>query len=353
MTQQKTPRERGLRMPAEWEPQEAVWLAWSDLPELWPGNFEGVERSYAELVALLSRTERVRLLVRSDDVRQRVLELVRQRDGRPENVETAMIPYDDCWMRDNGPIFLVDPSGRKSIVDWGFNGWGDKFGPYDQDDLVPRRIAEARGLEWFDPGMVLEGGSIENNGQGLLLTSEECLLNPNRNGSLSRTAIEEKVLAYFAAERMIWLKRGLIHDHTDGHIDNLARFVDVDHVVAVAADDPDHPDYESTRENLAILRAGRTIAGAPLRVTTLPLPPPILMEEESMSPSHANFILANRVVIVPTYGLGTDEQAIEILREVFPDRSVVGLASNDILRGGGSLHCISQQEPPARTGRPD
>lgn len=345
MTSKPTPRERGFRMPAEWEPQRAVWLAWSDIPELWPGNFPGVEQTYARLLAELTQSETVRLLVRSEETRRRASDLVASLGGKIDRLEFFDIPYDDCWMRDNGPIFLTHPTGEKIIVDWGFNGWGGKYGPCDQDDLVPRRVAAKLGLEWYEQKIILEGGSIETNGKGLLMTSKQCLLNPNRNGEQSCQDIEPTLLDYFGAEGVVWLNQGLCADHTDGHIDNIARFVAEDHVVAVAADQPDHPDHVSTQENLDILRSARTLDGLTLRVTTLPLPEPIEIDGEGMSPSHANFILGNGVVIMPTYDLGTDDEALAILRNVFPKHRVVGLPSIDILRGGGSLHCISQQEP--------
>lgn len=340
-----SPKERGFRMPAEWEPQEAVWLAWSDIAELWPGNFPGVEESYIRLVGSLSQSEVVRLLIRDDESRDRAVGLLSGRGARMENIQFFTLPYDDCWMRDNGPIFLTHPSGKKLIVDWGFNGWGDKFGPYDQDDVVPQHIAKHFGIECVEPGIILEGGSIENNGQGLLMTSEQCLLNPNRNGNKTRADLEPYLIDFFCGEKVIWLKDGLCNDHTDGHIDNLARFVAPDHIVTVLAEDKAHPDYASTHENLEILQSSRDVQGKPLRVTTIPLPPPIVDSGESMSPSHANFILANHLVIVPTYGFDTDEQSINILSKIFPDRRVIGQPSLDILLGGGSFHCISQQEP--------
>ncbi|MBY0585763.1 agmatine deiminase family protein [bacterium] len=345
MTARKKPIERGFRMPAEWEPQAAVWLAWSDLPELWPGNFAGVEETYARLLAELTATENVRLLVRGPLVEKRAADLVRQHGGNPSRIEFFDIPYDDCWMRDNGPIFLTNNAGERIIIDWGFNGWGGKYGPCDQDDLVPRRVADKLGLEWYEPKIILEGGSIETNGQGLLMTSAQCLLHPNRNGTQSRSDIEPTLRDYFGAQQVIWLNQGLCADHTDGHIDNIARFVAVDHVVAVLADDIHHPDHESTHENLEILKSARTTSGQPIRVTTIPLPKPIEIDGEGMSPSHANFILGNGVVIMPTYDLGTDDESLAILTKIFPDRRVIGLPSLEILRGGGSLHCISQQEP--------
>jgi agmatine deiminase len=336
-------------MPGEWEPQLAVWLAWSDLPELWPGNFDGVESTYAQLIAELTQTESVRLLIRGPKVEKRARMLINERGGDTSRIEFFDIPYDDCWMRDNGPIFLTNSlanaDGQKIIVDWGFNGWGGKYGPCDQDDLVPRRIAEQLSLECYLQPTILEGGSIESNGQGLLMTSQQCLLHPNRNGNQTRADIEPKLLDYFGASQVLWLNQGLSSDHTDGHIDNIARFIAPDHVVAVTAPDASHPDHASTQENLDILRSARTTQGQSLRVTTLPLPEPIEIDGEGMSPSHANFILANQVVIMPTYDLGTDDEALDILKSLFPSRRVIGLPSLDILRGGGSLHCISQQEP--------
>lgn len=333
-------------MPAEWEPQAGIWLAWSDEPDLWPGNFAEVEASYVDLITVLSRTERVRLLVRGEAHEAHVRSLLAAKDARLDHVECLAIPYDDCWMRDNGPIYLTDANGRKIIVDWGFNGWGDKFGPYDRDDVVPQKIAELQHLECLVPGWILEGGSIDNNGAGLLLTTEQCLLNPNRNGAKQREDLEPLLHGYFGARQVLWLRQGLCHDHTDGHIDNLTRFVATDHVVTVVGEDPGHPDRDVTEENLETLRSFRDPAGKPIQISTIPLPPPIEPAgEEAMSPSHANFILANKVVVVPTYGLGTDEKALATLTELFPGRRVVGLPSADILRGGGSFHCISQQEP--------
>ena len=332
-------------MPAEWEPQEAIWLAWSDLAELWPGNFSGVEDAYLRLVGTLSQSELVRLLVRDESVKLHARNLLAERGARSENIQYFVLPYDDCWMRDNGPIFLTHPSGKKIVIDWGFNGWGDKFGPYDKDDVVPQHIAKTLGLECFQPGIILEGGSIENNGQGLLMTSEQCLLHTNRNGAKTRADLEPYLFDYFGADKVIWLHQGLVNDHTDGHIDNLARFVASDHVVAVVAEDASHPDYDSTHENLGILRSSKDARGRSLRVTTIPLPPPLEVEGEAMSPSHANFILANHLIVMPTYGFETDGQALAILSKIFPDRRVVGQPSIDILRGGGSFHCISQQEP--------
>jgi agmatine deiminase len=333
-------------MPAEWERQSAVWLAWSDEAELWPGNIDGVERAYTELVKELAVTERVRLLVQDESRRYRVRATLSAADVKLTSVELFTIPYDDCWMRDNGPIFLTKDKDRL-IVDWGFNGWGDKFGPYDRDDEVPVHIARELGIECVQPGLILEGGSIETNGQGTLLTSEQCLLNPNRNGEQSREDIEPMLLDYFGARKVIWLNRGLIHDHTDGHIDNIARFVAADHVLLAMPDSSAHPDYDAMRENQAILRSSTTADGEPIRVTTIPLPLPTAVEEEWMSPSPANYILGNGVVVMPTYDLGTDERGLETLKTLFPYRRVVGLPALDILRGGGSFHCISQQEPAA------
>lgn len=340
-----TPRQLGFRMPAETHRQLAVWLAWPHVAEIWYGNHPQVLDCFTRLLCELSRSERVRLLVPNPDIRQDASNRLLDANAELANVEFHEIPTNDFWMRDNGPIFLIDGRGGKAVVDWGFNGWGGKFGPYDLDDVVPLRIAERYGLPCFEPGVILEGGSVEVDGEGTALTTEQCLLNPNRNGIRSKHDLEPLLCDYFGAAKVVWLGQGLSSDHTDGHIDNLARFVAPGHVVVVATQDPAHPDFEICRDNLAILRASRDAKGRPFRVTEIPLPFPTEIAGEQVSPSHANFILGNQVVVVPTYGLATDQPALDVLATVFPDRRVVGLDASDILSGGGSLHCITQQEP--------
>lgn len=340
-----TPRELGFRMPAEWRPQEAIWLAWPHDESLWYGNYEAVLACFANLVRELARSERVRLLVPDASVRDLAARRLADVDAHRTNIEWFEIPTNDFWMRDNGPIFLCDDAGQKAIVDWGFNGWGGKYGPCDLDDAVPVRIAEHFGLRCFQPDLILEGGSVDVDGEGTLLTTRQCLLNPNRNPSRGETEIEAYVRDYFGVERILWLDDGLCSDHTDGHIDNLARFVGPAHVAVVATEERSHPDYESTQRNLASLRTSRDALGRRLQLTLLPLPMPTTMVGEEVSPSYANFIIANRVVLVPTYGLETDSTALDIVSRLFPNRRIVGLPSRDILSGGGSLHCISQQQP--------
>lgn len=340
-----TPRELDFRMPAEWSPQQAIWLAWPHDESLWYGNYDSVLIGFANLVRELSRTERVRLLVPNESIRATAAQELTRASADPNNIEWFEIPTNDFWMRDNGPIFLCNGDGQKAIVDWGFNGWGGKYGPCDSDDAVPTRIAERFGLHCFLPNLILEGGSVDVDGEGTLLTTRQCLLNANRNPERTEDEIETLVRDYFGVDRVIWLDQGLASDHTDGHIDNLARFVGPARVAVVATEDRSHPDYESTRQNLDILRASRGADGRPLELTLLPLPAPTMIAGEEVSPSYANFIIANRVVLVPTYGLASDASALELLSQLFPTRRVIGLPSTDILSGGGSLHCISQQEP--------
>lgn len=343
----KTPRELGFRMPAETHPQDAIWLAWPHCAEIWYGNHEAVLACFVALIRELAFTERVRLLVPGPDVERDAVERLRRAEVQRSNVEFIPIPTNDFWMRDNGPIFLIDGRGGKAVVDWGFNGWGSKFGPSNLDDVVPLRISERGGWRCFQPDLVLEGGAVEVDGEGTILTTEQCLLNPNRNGAKSREDLEPFLRDYFGAAKVVWLGRGLSRDHTDGHVDNLARFVGPAHVLAVATQDSSHPDFEACRENLARLSASRDAKGRALRVVELPLPEPTRIAGEEVSPSYANFIIGNRVVAAPIYGLATDQAALEILAAAFPDRRVVGLRADDILSGGGSLHCISQQEPTA------
>jgi agmatine deiminase len=334
-------------MPAETHPQDAIWLAWPHREEIWYGNHEAVLSCFVALIRELAVTERVRLLVATPDVERDAAERLGRAEAQRPHIEFVRIPTNDFWMRDNGPIFLIDGRGGKALVDWGFNGWGGKFGPCDLDDVVPLRIAERGGWRCFQPGLVLEGGAVEVDGEGTVLTTEQCLLNPNRNGEKTREDWEPLLCDYFGAAKVLWLPRGLSSDHTDGHIDNLARFAGPARVLASATEDSSHPDFEACRENLAILKASRDAKGRTLEVVELPLPEPTRIAGEDVSPSYANYIVGNRVVAAPIYGLATDQAALEILAAAFPDRRVVGLRADDILSGGGSLHCISQQEPTA------
>lgn len=344
----KTPRALGFSMPAEWAEHEAVWLAWPHDRESFP-NLESVERSYAAVARALqdSGSEPIRLLVTGPALRERAARVLREGGGEPDRVRFYELPYADVWIRDYGPIFVAD--GKKdglAMTRWLFNAWGGKYAELMGDTRVPGDILVAHPMPCFETGIVLEGGSIEVNGRGCLLTTEQCLLNPNRNPGLGRARIEAVLRDYLGAERVIWLKEGVEGDDTDGHIDDIARFTSGDSVVCAFAEDPAHPDHAALKENYELLRAARDQEGRPLRVAKLPVPGPVRRKDGSPLPaSYANFYVANKAVLVPAFGHANDARAQAVLREHFPGRAVVGIDAGDWVHGLGTLHCSSQQQP--------
>jgi agmatine deiminase len=338
-------RMAGYRMPAEWEPHQATWMTWPHNPDTWPGKFEPVPAQYAAVVAELSRFETVRLLFKDTDAAAHAETLLRKAGARIESVQFLIHPTNDSWIRDYGPIFVTRADGARLALDWKFNSWGEKYGAYDLDDAIPRRLAERFGFECLEVPMVLEGGSIDVNGAGSLLTTESCLLNPNRNPGMSKAEVEEYLRVYLGVGNILWLGAGVAGDDTDGHIDDLARFVDRDTIVTVIERDPADANYEPLAENLARLRAMRDQDGRPLRIETLPMPPALHFEGQRLPASYANFYIANGAVLVPTFGCATDKEALATLARLFPDRKVIGFYCLDLVWGLGTIHCLTQQYP--------
>ncbi|MBX7073454.1 MAG: agmatine deiminase family protein [Pirellulales bacterium] len=334
--------DQGYRMPAEWEPHAATWLSWPHNPATWPGKFEPIPAVYAKLVETLARHERVRILAGGSEVMRQARDMV----GRLENVELFDIPTNDCWMRDHGPTFLVgQPSLAPALVDWEYNAWGGKYPPFDLDNRVPTELAQRLGRRRFAPGIILEGGAVDVNGKGTLLTTEQCLLNPNRNPNLSRAEIEQYLADYLAAPHVLWLAGGIVGDDTDGHIDELARFVNPTTVVAAVESDPGDENYAPLQDNLDRLRGFRDQDGRPLDVIPLPMPAPIHHAGQRLPACYANFYIANGVVVVPQFNDPADAVAVQTLARLFPDRQVIGLPAVDLAWGLGAYHCITQQEP--------
>jgi len=255
------------------------------------------------------------------------------------------VPTDDAWIRDFGPIFVTRERRELAAVAWQYNAWGGKYPPWDRDDRVPHALAERLGIEAFVPGMVLEGGSIDVDGGGALLTTEGCLLNPNRNPQLTREEIEQRLCDFLGARRILWLGEGIVGDDTDGHIDDLARFVAPGVVVTVLAEDRSDENFARLSENYDRLRAMRDADDRPLRVITLPLPEPIMYEDTRLPASYANFYVGNAVVLVPVFGSPCDAAALSTLAALFPTRRVVGLPAVDLVWGLGAFHCVTQQQP--------
>jgi len=336
----------GYRLPAEWTAHQATWLSWPHNPETWPVGLEAVERIMAQAVRALRAGEVVHINVLDRDHEARVRAQLGPDEGAYP-VRYHHIPTNDAWCRDHGALFVVRP-GREAplvAVDWGYNAWGGKYPPYDLDDAVPRHMAEALDVPCIPAGMVLEGGSVEVNGTGLLLTTAACLLNPNRNPHLTRPEIEQCLREMLGVERILWLAGELAGDDTDGHIDNLARFVSEDTVVTVVERDPLEENYAVLQDNVARLREMKTLEGQPLRVIGLPMPSPIYLDGTRLPASYANFYVGNRVVLLPCYRDAKDAVAAAILRDLFPDRRIVGLDCTEVTRGLGAFHCLTQQVP--------
>jgi agmatine deiminase len=335
-------------MPAEWETHAGTWLTWPR-PEgiSFPGKYETVPPVYAELIRHLVQTEDVNINVWNAQMAEWVRGLLRAEKVPLGRVRFHHFPAYEPWCRDHGPIFLVrDEAGKRqrAVVDWGYNAWGGKYPPYDLDDAIPEHVARLRQLQLFSPGIVMEGGSIEVNGRGTVLTTTACLLNPNRNPGLSKDAIEKYLLDFLGANQVLWLGDGIVGDDTDGHIDDLSRFVNPTTIATVVEEDPSDANYSILRDNLERLRTMRDLDGKNFRIVELPMPGVIEYEGQRLPASYANFYIANGMVLVPTYRHKNDRVALELLQQEFRDRKVIGIDSTELIWGLGSFHCITQQE---------
>ena len=327
-------------MPAEWEPHLATWLAWPHNEEDWPGRFEPIPWVYGEIVRKLSHVERVKILVRDTDAQEAARSILERNGANLAAVDFHLVETDRVWTRDFAPLFVKNGAGERAAVKWRFNGWA-KYDNCVADEAAGHAIPQLAGVPAVTPDMVLEGGSIDVNGAGLLLTTEECLLSPiqARNPGMSREQIEAQVAAHLGIERVLWLRNGIAGDDTHGHVDDLARFTDRDTVVIVTEDDPADDNYAPLRENLELLH------NYPVRVKTLPCPAPLWFEGVRLPASYANFYIANRTVLVPVFNDPNDRVALNTLAECFPDRNVVGINCVELVWGLGTLHCMTQQEP--------
>ncbi len=349
-----TPASMGFRMPAEWAPHRGTWLSWPHRESSWPGRFEPVPGTFVEIVRHLAAHEEVHINVTGpemvEDVTRRLAAVgIAVGESPNRKVHLHRNPTNDAWCRDHGPVFVQreTASGRpeQAIIDWGYNAWGGKYPPFDADDVIPTRIGAKFKIRVFKPGIVMEGGSIDVNGAGTLLTTESCLLNPNRNPSLSRAQIEQHLKDFLGVTKILWLGEGIEGDDTDGHVDDLTRFVDPTTVVTVVEDDPRDANFQPLKENLERLRRMADQDGRPLRVLTLPMPPAMHFDGQRLPASYANFYIANEVVLLPAYHPPTDEVARATLQKCFPTRRVIPVDSRDLVWGLGSFHCVTQQWP--------
>lgn len=350
----ETPRRLGFRMPAEWEPQSATWLIWPEHPDHWFADLDRVRWSIARLAAEISTEQRVELLVNDADAEQVALGWLRRAQAVEGNVRLHQIPADLCWMRDAGPTFVVrDQAGQRemAVVHWGYNAWGGKYPPWDHDACIPQRVAEKLQLRRFVPGIVLEGGSIDGNGAGTFLTTEQCLLHPNRNPHLGRGAIEGYLREFLGAEKVLWLGEGIEGDDTDGHIDDIARFVGPTTVVAAVEDDPTDPNYEPLRENFRRLELSTDAQGRRLEVMPLLMPRAVVAGGQRFPASYANFYICNKKVVVPWFGGPRDGLVLDQLAPLFPGRKLVGVPAAELVTGFGAFHCVTQQQPSSAPAR--
>ena len=350
----QTPAALGYRMPAEWEPHTATWLSWPRREGIsFPDSFNCVMPALRAMVEALIESEQVCINICNGAHQAQAREVLR---GLPmEQISFHLVPTNEPWCRDHGPIFLTrdldaqPATGRirrdkLAVVDWDYNAWGNKYPPFDLDEVAPTRVAEILDVPVFYPGMILEGGAIDVNGAGALLTTESCLLNKNRNPSLSRDEIEQRLRDYLGVRDILWLGDGIAGDDTDGHIDDLARFVSEKTVITAIEENQSDENYEPLQENLARLQAMK-INDRAIEVITLPMPKKIMREGLRMPATYANFYIANSCVLVPTFADPADEAALSILRESFPNRRVIGIDCRELIWGLGAFHCLTQQQP--------
>jgi agmatine deiminase len=344
-----TPKQAGYTMPPEWAAHEAVWTGYPADNAMWLGFLEPVRQDFAAFLRLLSQFERVELVCRSQEA---LIDAKKRLEGA--NVRFHLQPHNDVWFRDCAPIF-VRKGTELAAVDWKFNGWGNKFAA-DLDDAMPRFIAETLQVPRFATDMVMEGGALEVNGAGVLLTTKQCLLEKHRNPHLSQAQIEQALRDYLGVEKILWLEDGLENDHTDGHIDTITRFVAENKIITCICQDESDPNFAVLQRNLELLHGFTDLQGKPFEIVTLPLPKNKMflsgefakaegVDGDRLPPTYANFYIGNGCVIVPTYNDPFDELALEILRPLFTDRQVLRSSSHGLIHGGGSFHCVTQQQP--------
>jgi agmatine deiminase len=329
-------------MPAEWETHEATWLAWPHNEADWPGRFEPIPWVYGEIVRKLSQVEKVRILLQNDDVEYAARKVLDKVGAQWEAIEFYPLQTDRVWTRDFAPTFVKSEAKEVAAVKWRFSGWA-KYENHLRDEAAGIAIPDLVGADWWRPEVVLEGGSIDVNGAGLLLTTEECLLSPvqERNPGMTREQIEAAFSDYLGIDRVLWLKKGIEGDDTHGHVDDLARFTDKESIVIVSEEDRSDPNYQPLRENWKILQQ------FPVRARKLPMPAPLYFDGQRLPASYANFYVANKIVLVPTFNDPNDRIALSVLAECFPDRQVTGIHCVDLVWGLGTLHCMTQQQPAA------
>ncbi|MFZ9262721.1 MAG: agmatine deiminase family protein [Chitinophagaceae bacterium] len=342
-----TPKQLGYYFPAEFAPHQSTWLSWPHKEASWPGKIEKIFPSYIAFIKTLVRFEDVNINVCDAVMQTKASQMLVDAGVDMNRVHFFIHPTNDAWCRDHGPAYLLnrnDPT-KKAIVDWNYNAWGNKYPPFDLDDVIPTKIGKALGLEVFHPGIIMEGGSVDFNGAGIVMTSTACLLNQNRNPHLNQGQIEQYLMDYYGQDQVLWVDEGIVGDDTDGHIDDTVRFINEDTVVTVVEENKQDENYELLQHNLRQLQKMRLLNGKQLNIIEIPMPEDVIWEGQRLPASYANFYIANKQVVVPTYRCDRDDKVMAIIQGCFPDREIIGIDSTDIIWGLGSFHCLSQQEP--------
>jgi agmatine deiminase len=330
-------------MPAEWELHKGVWIAWPHLKKHWPGYFEPIPIVYSRIIGALQRSEEVFVMVKNDSMEREVRQILGQEKVPSDKVTFYHFPTNSSWVRDYGPIFVQSENGPV-ITHWVFNAWGDQW-EHDKDNQIPRLISNKIGVPIVETNMVLEGGSIDVNGKGTLITTEQCLLNKNRNPHLNRKQIEENLEKYLGVHHIIWLKNGVEGDDTSGHVDDLTRFTGERTVVTCLETDKNDENYQALKSNYEILEKSVDQDGKSLDVIALPMPSPVVREGQRLPASYANFFIGNKIVLVPIFKCKSDDTALALLQKCFPNREIVGIDCTDLVWGLGTFHCSTQQQP--------
>lgn len=340
----KTPRSLGYRFPAEWEKHASTWLSYPHNEASWPDKMEPIFPFYNQFIKEISKGEIVNINVIDNTMLETVKYQLSENGTIMSNIRFHLHPTNDAWCRDHGPAFLLNAKAEKAIVNWGYNAWGGKY-PCELDNQIPSLIAKYLNLPVFNPGIIMEGGSVDFNGKGTVLTTTACLLHENRNPSLNQSQIEQYLIDYYGVEQVLWLGDGIEGDDTNGHVDDITRFVNEDTVVTVVEPNKNDANHLPLLENLNALKKMRLLNGKQLNVVELPMPNEVVWEEQRLPASYANFYVCNSGVIVPTFQCDKDQIALDILGKCFTDRPIIGIDSTDIIWGLGSFHCLSQQEP--------
>lgn len=332
-------------MPAEWAPHRTTWLAWPYDEETFPNRVEKVEAAVAQMIYALQDGEQIELLVLNEDMKRRASEIIQSADTDPSDINFHITEYADIWLRDTGPIFVKKTSGELAAIKWEFNAWGNKFPELLTDGEIPKKVSDWKKIPLVKTDLILEGGAVEVNGEGVCLTTEQCLLNKNRNPGMSKEEIEQYLDNYLGISKTIWLKEGLINDHTDGHIDELARFVSENQIVCAQEENPDDENYEILKKNFELLSKESVNNNNRLEIIKLPMPHMYYEDGKKAPVSYTNFYIGNKAVLAPTFNDKNDQEALEILQSCFPEREIIGIDCSDIIYGGGAIHCITQQQP--------